>query len=128
VRERGCAHIRPNNNPLAADQRNPIRPAGADGAIGAAAIPSSATVTGNNFNGSNPPLAALLVSRRRQVNNRLALTPYRWATFDTDAPGAKLSATIRRFSSLDQKRRRLPLFGFKARSTRPNCIDSVHDH
>src|ERR1700723_2059912 len=50
-----------------------IRPAGADGAIGAAAIP--ATVTGNNFNGSNPPLAALLASRRRHVNNRLALTP-----------------------------------------------------
>jgi hypothetical protein len=42
------------------------------------------------------------------------LTPRHWATFDTDAPGAKPSATIRRFSSLDQKRRRRDPFGFAA--------------
>jgi hypothetical protein len=36
------------------------------------------------------------------------------ATFDTDAPGARLSATIRRFSSSDQKRRRRVSLGFSA--------------
>ena len=88
-------------------------------------MPSSATVTGNSFNGSNPPVAASLACRRRQVNNRLALTPWRCATLDTDAPGAVLSATIRRFSSLDQKRRRRKPVGFVALSAKSQFISIV---
>jgi YHS domain-containing protein len=46
-----------------------------------------------------------------------------------DHPGncARLSSTIRRFSSADQKRRRRVSFWFVARSTRLGFIDSVHD-
>jgi hypothetical protein len=73
---------------------------------------------------SDAPKAESAALRLKPILSRLGKVG---STFDTDAPGAKLSATIRRFSSLDQKRRRLPLFGFKARSTRPDFIDSVHD-
>ena len=48
-----------------------MRPIGS----GAAGAPSSSTLTGKSFTASTPPLAALLASWRRQVNNRLALTP-----------------------------------------------------
>jgi hypothetical protein len=40
------------------------------------------------------------------MNSILALRSWRRATVDTEAPGAKVSATIRRFSSADQSRRR----------------------
>ena len=42
---------------------------------------------------------------RRQRNNRLGLMSCRRATADTLAPGAKLSATIAAFASVDQRRR-----------------------
>src|SRR3984957_12075632 len=47
----------------------------ADASTGAAGALSSETLTGKSSNSSAPPRAALLTFRRRQVNNRLALTP-----------------------------------------------------
>src|SRR3954447_4393408 len=43
---------------------------------------------------------------RRHVNNRPGYTPCRAATSVTRAPGSSVSATIRSFSSIDQRRRR----------------------
>ena len=77
-------------------------------------------------NGDAPKISAMILAcRRRQVNNRLALTPWHCATLDTDAPGAVLSATIRRFSSLDQKRRRRKPVGFVALSAKSQFISIV---
>ena len=44
----------------------------------------------------------------RQVKSWLVLTPWRCATPCTVAPGANVSATSRRFSSADQRRRACP--------------------
>lgn len=73
-------------------------------------------------------LAAASVGRDclRHVKSILALRPYRCATCATDAPGAKLSAMIFRFSSAGQDRRR----GLEASEPSPgprSLIDSVHD-
>src|ERR1043165_6862489 len=43
---------------------------------------------------------------RRQVKSWFGATPCCRATSDTDIPGAKVSCTIRAFSSADQRRRR----------------------
>ena len=62
----------------------------------------------------------------RQVKSILALRPYRCATCATDAPGAKLSATIFRLSCVGQDRRR----GLEASGLSPGpsgLIGSVHD-
>jgi hypothetical protein len=42
---------------------------------------------------------------RRHLNTWLAFTSWRRATIETDAPGASLSATIRRFDTSDHSRR-----------------------
>jgi hypothetical protein len=74
-------------------------------------------------NAADPPNAFTLAPyRRRHVKTRFVLTSCRLATTDTDAPGSKLSATIRRLSSSDHRRRStLP----PADSTSP-VIASVH--
>ncbi len=45
-------------------------------------------------------------ARRRQLCNRLGQTSYRAATSQTRVPGSRLSATIRNFSAMPQRRRR----------------------
>ncbi len=51
------------------------------------------------------PTRKVTLRRRLQVNSRLALRSWWRATTDTDAPGRKLSSTIRRFSPALQDRR-----------------------
>lgn len=65
---------------------------------------------------------------RRHVNSILAFRSCRRATIDTDAPGAKVSATIRRFSSADQSRRgrRSPPAPACPASSATNTNDHVH--
>jgi hypothetical protein len=87
---------------------------------------SAAIATGTMLIVSRGLADPAATNRRRHVNRRLALTPCRRATTATDAPGSKLSATIRRFRSVDQSRRpptlpAKPLFPWKS-----NIYDSVH--
>src|SRR5690242_10652027 len=77
---------------------------GGTGAIATAAKPA----TGGE-GGGNPASAR---SRLRQVKSWLVLTPRRRATPCTVSPGASVSATSRRLSSSDQRRRaRVPVHG-----------------
>ena len=74
-RQRGRVHIRANNNPLAADQRN-LHPAGRRRWRNrSGGHPFVRNRHRQQLQRLQPTLAALLASRRRQVNNRLALTP-----------------------------------------------------
>ena len=95
-----------------------MRPAVGDG--------SGAIDTGTSC--VTPTLAAAIFDRNglRQVKSILALSPYRCATCATDAPGAKLSAMIFRFSSEGHDRRP------RREASKPSpglcgLIDSVHD-
>jgi hypothetical protein len=57
----------------------------------------------------------------------LALRSWRRATIDTEAPGAKVSATIRRFSpAVQSRRRRRPPVATCAASFATNINDGVH--
>src|ERR1700686_132219 len=65
---------------------------------------SGVTLTGKSLVLSHPPNRPARYSRR-QLKTRLALTPCVRATSATDAPSAKVSSTIRRFSSNPRYRR-----------------------
>ena len=65
---------------------------------------------------------------RRHANNRLAFTSRRRATTETEAPGAKVSATILCFSSADhiRRRRRSTPLGTCCSRSDTNIADRVH--
>lgn len=67
---------------------------------------SGTTVTGKIRADSSPPDELFAPNRRRQVNRRLALIPWRLATSAADTPGSRHSERICRLLSSDQTRRR----------------------
>src|SRR3954453_5665370 len=75
--------------------------------VSSSSRPSSAISTGTN---PGPPTVsaddALRCSCCRQTNSWLGCSPYRRATAEEVVAGSRLSATIRAFSSADQRRRR----------------------
>jgi hypothetical protein len=104
-----------------------IRPTGSDVTAATLDTGSVVIVTGTSCGLSR--LSAILAAPccRRQVNRRLALTPWCRATSATEAPGSKLSAIIRRLRSIDQACRRRRPCNPSASSPSDIC-DSVHYH
>lgn len=100
-----CRGLRPDDQPLATGERDLHATVGA-GTAGSIIGPGSAMiVSGTNVTAPAAPLDAAIAAGRRQVNSMLAFRPQRRATSDSDAPGANVSATIRRFSAADHSRR-----------------------
>jgi hypothetical protein len=95
-------------------------------------IPLPNTPIGTNSTGSGattaggPAAASAAPTCRRQVNSRLALRSWRRATTDTDAPGHKLSSTIRRFSSALQDRRAPRILATGHVPARTKAADRAH--
>ena len=105
-----------------------IRPGTANGIGNAIGDASAVIVAGTNLTAFALTGAEVAAISRRQVNTMLAFTSCRRATIDTEAPGANVSATIRRFSSPDQhrRRRRPSAITVRSPSSDANINDRVH--
>jgi hypothetical protein len=71
-----------------------IRPAAVEDAGETAGVGSAVMAAGTNVTTLPAPSAAIAPAWRRHVNSMLAFRSWRRATIDTEAPGAKVSATI----------------------------------
>jgi len=88
---------------------------------------SSLPRTGATTEGSADAVAPLGAhAALRQLNTRLAFSPWRRATSATEDPGRKVSSTIRCFSSRDQERRDRPIDPAFV-TARVNTADELND-